>query len=237
MLKPFLRHPRTQAALAWLIWAYLAFALRTTRWTLQGEAHLAPHAAGRPAVAALWHECLPLMPALWLRIRRPGARAHAPRAYALASRHRDGLLLGAIMRRFGLGLVHGSSARNGQDKGGAAGVRALLAVLRAGSHVILTPDGPRGPAHRAAPGVAQLAALSGAPVLPCAARLAWAWRLPSWDRMILPLPFGRGVLVVGAAIPVPREGWEASLPAIEAALNEAARQASSSFLKKRTKKL
>ena len=229
MLKLFLRHPRTQAALAWLVWAYLAFA----RWTLDGEPHLAPHAAGQPAVAALWHECLPLMPALWLRIRRPGARAHA-----LASRHRDGLFLGAIMRRFGLGLVHGSSARDGRDKGGAAGVRALLAVLRAGSHVILTPDGPRGPAHRAAPGVAQLAALSGAPVLPCAARVAWGWRLPSWDRMILPLPFGRGVLVVGAPITVPREGWEASLPAIEAALREATSKAEESmfFFEKKNQK-
>ena len=73
MLKSFLRRPGVQAALAGLVGRYLAFALRTTRWTVEGEAHLAPHAAGRPAVAALWHECLPLMPALWLRIRRPGA--------------------------------------------------------------------------------------------------------------------------------------------------------------------
>ena len=67
-------------------------------------------------------------------------------------------------------MVHGSSTRDGRDKGGAAGVRALLEVLAQGSHVVLTPDGPRGPARRAAAGVAQLAGLSGVPVLPCAAR-------------------------------------------------------------------
>jgi hypothetical protein len=33
------------------------------------------------------------------------------------------------------------------------------------------------------------------------------------------------VLVVGAPIAVPREGWEAALPAIEAALTEAATRA------------
>ena len=220
MLKSFLRRPGVQAFLAGLVGRYLAFALRTTRWTVAGAAHLAPHAAGAPAVAALWHECLPLMPALWLRIRRPGARVHA-----LASRHNDGRLIGEIMRRFGVEVVHGSSARNGQSKGGTASVLALLDALAQGSHVVLTPDGPRGPARRAAPGVAQLAALSGVPVLPCAARTSRARRLPTWDGMLLPLPFGRGVLVVGAPIAVPREGWEAALPAIEAALTEAATSA------------
>jgi len=220
MLKAFLRRPGVQAWLASVVGAYLAFALRTTRWTLIGEAHLAPHAAGQPAVAALWHECLPLMPALWLRMRRPGARVHA-----LASRHADGRFIGDIMRRFGVEVVHGSSARDGRDKGGAASVRTLLEVLAAGSHVVLTPDGPRGPARRAAPGVAHLAALSGVPVLPCAAATRFAIRLPTWDGMTLPLPFGRGVLVVGAPIRVPRDEWQNSVPAIEAALNAAAEQA------------
>ena len=50
-------------------------------------------------------------------------------------------------------------------------------------------------------------------------------RLGTWDRMVLPLPFGRGALVCQPLIEVPREGWEASLPAIEAALTEAARRA------------
>jgi lysophospholipid acyltransferase (LPLAT)-like uncharacterized protein len=220
MLKSFLRRPGVQAALAGLVGRYLAFALRTTRWTVEGEAYLAPHAAGHPAVAALWHECLPLMPALWLRIRRPGARVHA-----LASRHNDGRLIGEVMRRFGVEVVHGSSARDGRSKGGTASVLQLLDVLAQGSHVVLTPDGPRGPARHAAPGVAQLAALSGVPVLPCAARTTRARRLPTWDGMLLPLPFGRGILVVGEPIQVPREGWEATLPAIEAALTEAALRA------------
>ena len=222
MLKSFLRKPAVQAWLAAVVGWYLSFALRTTRWRVEGEAHLAPFAAGRPAVAALWHECLPLMPALWLRMRRPGARVHA-----LASRHKDGLFIGTIMRRFGVEMVHGSSARDGRDKGGAAGMRALLDVLAQGSHVVLTPDGPRGPARRAAAGVAQLAGLSGVPVLPCAARTTRAWKLPTWDGMILPLPWGRGVLVVGAPIAVPREGWEGSLPGIEAALDEVAERAES----------
>src|SRR5689334_20566130 len=37
-------------------------------------------------------------------------------------------------------------------------------------HPFPTPDGPRGPRRQAALGVAQIAALSGAPILPCAAQ-------------------------------------------------------------------
>ena len=40
--------------------------------------------------------------------------------------------------------------------------------------------------------MAQLAAASGAQVLPCAARVSRGVQLRSWDRMIVPLPFGRG---------------------------------------------
>jgi lysophospholipid acyltransferase (LPLAT)-like uncharacterized protein len=98
----------------------------------------------------------------------------------------------------------------------------LLAELQAGQHVLITPDGPRGPRRQAALGVAQIAGLSGSPVLPLGAQTSRRRVLPTWDRMYVPLPFGRGVIVCGALITVPREAWEASLPAIEAALTEAA---------------
>ncbi len=222
MLKRLLRHPAVQAALAWLLGRYLQLALSTTRWTLLGEAHFAPYRAGTPVVAAFWHECLPLMPALWTRARNatPGLRLHV-----LVSRHADGRFIGDVIARFGLAVAHGSTASGGRARGGATGALSLLAALEAGDQVAITPDGPRGPRHVAAPGVAQLAGLSGRQVLPCAASSSHTLTLPSWDRMKLPLPFGRGVLVCGPAIAVPREGWQNSLPAIAAALNEARRQA------------
>jgi lysophospholipid acyltransferase (LPLAT)-like uncharacterized protein len=138
----------------------------------------------------------------------------------LASGHRDGRLIGMAMRVFGISIVEGSSSR-----GGAAGLRRLAAALKAGSDVGLTPDGPRGPRRVAAAGVAQLAALSGAQVLPVAAWTQWALKFRSWDRMRFPLPFGRGRLVFGEMITVPRHDWEAMLPAIETALTAAMQRA------------
>ncbi len=226
-MKRILRHPRVLAWGAWALGAYLHFALRTTRWTLLGAAQLGRHLHATPAVFAFWHERLPLMPALWTLALGERARAGAPRGrmHVLVSRHQDGRMIGAVMRGFGLDVVHGSRAKGTEQKGGAAGLRALLTVLAEGDQVVITPDGPRGPRRQVARGVAQLAALAAVPVLPCAAQSSWHRVLPTWDRMLLPLPFGRGVLVVGAPILVPREGWADSLPGIEAALTQAADRA------------
>jgi lysophospholipid acyltransferase (LPLAT)-like uncharacterized protein len=220
-MKRLVRHPLVQTALARLLGLYLAFALKTTRWSLDGGEHLLPHAAGAPVIAAVWHERLLLLPMLWTLIRRsPEGRRTTNQVHVLASRHRDGRFIGAIMQRFVAGVVFGSSSR-----GGAQGLRSLVKLLANGNHIVITPDGPRGPRRVAAPGVAQLAALSGAPVLPCAAQTTRGWVLGSWDRMVVPKPFGRGVIVCLPTIAVPRGEWQAALVKIGEALTDAAERA------------
>ncbi|MDE2334396.1 MAG: DUF374 domain-containing protein [Rhodospirillales bacterium] len=222
MMSRLLRQGWAQTALAVLVALYLRLALATIRWRLVGWENLAPHLGPEPGsgpvVAAFWHEMLPLMPALWQRVHASGARARV-----LVSRHRDGRFIGEVMRRFDLGLAHGSTGTKGRDRGGASAVRALVAVLAHGEHVVMTPDGPRGPRRQAAAGVAQIAALSGAPVMPCAAWITPRIRLPTWDGMVLPVPFARGVLVCGAPIRVGREAAAAELATIAAALADVSR--------------
>ncbi len=221
-MKRILRHPGSLALGAGALGAYLRFALRTTRWDLSGE--LGHYIEARPAIFAFWHEALPLMPALWTRAvaHRAAEGVARGRMHVMVSRNHDGRLIGGIMRGFGLDLVHGSSAKGNAQKGGAGALRALLGVLAGGDQVVITPDGPRGPARRLQPGVAQLAAMAGVPIVPCGAATTLGRALPTWDRMVLPLPWGRGALVCGAPISVPRAGWERSLPGIEAALTKAA---------------
>ena len=220
-MKRLLQRPIVQTAFAKVLGLYLAFALRTTRWSLDGCEHMAPHAAGAPVIVAFWHERLPMMPMLWLLERGlPGASGREREAHVLVSHHRDGQFIGAVIERFGLRLVLGSSLR-----GGAAGLRVLAGLLGRGHYVAITTDGPRGPRRQAAAGVAQLAALSGIPALPCAAQTSRTWVLNTWDRMVIPKPFGRGVVVCLPPVAVPRHGWQQSVEAIAAALDEAAERA------------
>lgn len=215
-MRRLIRHPAVQAGLARLVGRYLALVVRTTRWRLDDAAPaLALIAAGRPLILAFWHERLPLIPPLFrLAIAaEPAVAALRPRV--LVSQHRDGRFIGAAVERFGVSMVYGSSRR-----GGAAALVELLRILRAGDPILITPDGPRGPRRQAAAGVAQLAALSGAAVVPVGAASTAHRLLPSWDRMMFPLPFGRGVLVAGAPILVGREEAATALPAIEAALSD-----------------
>ncbi|MGC9270507.1 lysophospholipid acyltransferase family protein [Acidiphilium sp.] len=199
-----------QRRLGDLAGAYLAGAMVSTRWTIEAAALLDMLRARSPCIVVFWHECLPSMPVLW---RSAGLIGHGATGYALASRHRDGQLIARAMRRFGVAAVGGSTSR-----GGAAGLRELARLLAAGHPVGLTPDGPRGPRRRAAPGVAQLAALTGAPVFCAAAATSRAITLNSWDAMRIPLPFGRGALVAGGPISVPRLDWQGALTDIEAQL-------------------
>jgi lysophospholipid acyltransferase (LPLAT)-like uncharacterized protein len=218
-VKKILQAPRAQAVIARLAAFYIQGVARALRWRVAGEPNLAEFASGPPMIVVFWHETLPSMPILWLLSRRLGLTRPG---IALASQHRDGRLIGRILNLMGIGLVAGSSSR-----GGAAGLRGLARALEQGAHVALTPDGPRGPARACAPGVAQLAALSGARVLPCAAMTRPAIQLSSWDKMRLPLPFGRGALVLGAPLVVGRDDWREGLTAISAALDASIAQAAS----------
>ena len=203
-VKRFLQSPRVRALLAWAAAGYVVLVARTTRWRVEGGVP----AASPPLIVVFWHETLPSMPVFWLRWQP------ARQAVVLASQHRDGQLIGAAVRHLGIGLIQGSSSR-----GGAAGLRGLLRALNNGAHVGITPDGPRGPRRVCAPGVAQLAALSGRLILPCGAIIAPAKTLRSWDCMRIPLPFGRGALVHGPLITVARDDVAAALPAVTDALN------------------
>ena len=103
-----LRSAGVQVVLAWVLGAYLHLALRSTRWTLIGGEHLDGHLDGSPVIAGFWHECLPLLPALWPILLRRGATGTPS---VLISKHRDGRFISTIIRRFGVRIGKASVLR------------------------------------------------------------------------------------------------------------------------------
>jgi lysophospholipid acyltransferase (LPLAT)-like uncharacterized protein len=156
----------------------------------------------RPVVYMLWHG--QLLPLLW---------AHRNRGISiLISEHRDGEIIARIAHALGYRTVRGSTSR------GAS--RALIGMAReieAGFDVAITPDGPRGPAHSFASGALHVAQRTGCPLLPVAAA-SRAWRLNSWDRFAVPLPFARITVAYTPFVTIPKGNSRA----IEARVSECA---------------
>jgi lysophospholipid acyltransferase (LPLAT)-like uncharacterized protein len=214
-------HEAARAAFVRLAAGYIELCWRTTRWTVEGADNRAATAAhGGPFLAVFWHGRLVFSP-LWAL---PGRRT-----VAMISAARDGDVFARIAERFGILCIRGSSAdprKPGKDKGGRAVTVAALRALRDGSVVAIAVDGPRGPRMRSQPGVSALAAAAGVPVQPIAFATRRGVVLNSWDRFVLPLPFDRGVMVYGPALPPPEpDAQEAHRAAVDAALIDATARA------------
>jgi lysophospholipid acyltransferase (LPLAT)-like uncharacterized protein len=172
---------------------YIRLVTACGRWTVEGRENIEPLiAAGRPFIACFWHGRLMMVPLAW---------RYDQRMHIVVSRHRDGALISRVVARFGIATIAGSSS-----KGGARALRGMLAALAAGDCVGVTPDGPRGPRMRAAAGVVQAARLAGVPIVPVSFGASRRLVMSSWDSFVVPLPFARGAVILGAPIPVPDDG-------------------------------
>jgi lysophospholipid acyltransferase (LPLAT)-like uncharacterized protein len=165
-------------------------------------------AAKRNFIFSLWHG--QLLPLLWHH-RDEGV-------VLLISEHRDGEMVARAAESLGYALVRGSTTR-GAD-------RALISVIRelqAGREVAITPDGPKGPAGKYAPGALIASQRSGAAILPIVAVADRAWRLKSWDGFMIPKPFARVTVAYGNPTNVlaatPRAAAEEA-PRFEAIMND-----------------
>jgi lysophospholipid acyltransferase (LPLAT)-like uncharacterized protein len=160
---------------------------RTLRFEIDDRAGVVGRPLTRNYIGALWHNRLLIFPLVLRRFfpERRGA--------ALISASRDGDLLADAVQRFGYDAVRGSSSRMG-----ASAILQLGEVLASGGDVVITPDGPRGPAYELGPGIIFLAQKTGAPVVPVDMEYSSCWRIKSWDRFIVPRLFAKVRVIIGA---------------------------------------
>jgi lysophospholipid acyltransferase (LPLAT)-like uncharacterized protein len=200
-LKQVLRSPAVQ----WTVGALAALYMRLVR--LSGRLDRPVPPPGGPFILATWHSRLFLLS--YLRI---GDRP----LIALISGHRDGQLISKIARMFGIRTVVGSSTR-----GGGKAIRDLIRFSRDGHNLYITPDGPRGPAMVAQSGIVEIARLTGLPILPASASTSSGGERNTWDRILVPYPFGRTVVRWGEPIRVGKTANAETVRAkVEAALTD-----------------
>ena len=220
MLKRLGRMKFVQEALGFLLAAYIGLVRHTNRFTIEPPDLDAAIAGQTPLIVAMWHGQHLMISFAWPR--------SIARMAALISRHGDGGVNAAALRRLGVMPIRGSGARSAgrRDKGGAPAMREMLRALADGVSVAITADIPKR-ARVAGEGIVLLAKLSGRPIAPTAVVTSRRFDFNSWDRASLGKPFGRGAIVVGELIHVAadadaetmaraRDAVEAGLDAVHA---------------------
>ena len=203
--------------------APLLFGVARTLWAtcrvhvVSGEEHLDAALRDHPTcVPTFWHEQLFAGANFTVDTLRRRGREVA----FLISPSLDGDLVTKIVERAGGRVVRGSATRSGVKS-----LRDLYRLMRKESaSPLFTPDGPVGPPRGAKLGAILLAQLAGTPVLPLAVVARRAWRLRTWDRLQVPLPFTRVDVAYGQPLSVAAEAvgeeLEACRAQLEAALEE-----------------
>lgn len=190
-------------AAGWLLYWLIRLIGTTMKFEISGGEHVS---ASAPQVFCFWHNRIPTATYFW---RRRGI-------VVMSSRSFDSEYIARFIQRFGYGAARGSSTR-----GGKAALIQMIRAVRSGRSAAFTVDGPKGPLYAAKPSALLLAAKTGAAILPFSISLDRCWRLPSWDRIEIPQPFARAVIVIGAPFHVPEtDSTEAAQQQLQRALDE-----------------
>ncbi len=144
-----------------------------------------------PLVYAIWHESIPIGVPLLRKMD----------LCVMVSHHHDGELIERVIRRFGYLTARGSSTR-----GGAGAIRKMLRDASVSRGLVITPDGPQGPAHTIAPGLFFVAAMTRRPMVAIGYASSKSWRVQkSWDKMIFPKPGAKVGIAFSKPFDVPRD--------------------------------
>lgn len=176
------RPDATQRTAAWAGAALLRILFLTLRIRVDDQAGHLVAPANAPVIYAFWHNRILAITAAFLRVYPRERRG----VLVLTSASKDGMWLGALAARLGMGSVRGSSSRRG-----ATAMRELIAEVERGHDIAITPDGPRGPRYELGPGMIYLAQRAGVPIIPIHARFGRHWQLKTWDGFRIPKPFSR----------------------------------------------
>lgn len=160
-----LNHPRIQRFLV----ALAVLWIRSLRVRLKSPINF------QSGILALWHQDLIACTAAF----------KSKQVHAFISQSEDGSIFSQIAQKLGYTVSHGS------DRRGSSNVRHLLFALRRGHFAAMALDGPKGPALTLKPGTPWLAKKSKRPVWMLHVRYQKAFRLSTWDRFFIPIPFSK----------------------------------------------
>jgi lysophospholipid acyltransferase (LPLAT)-like uncharacterized protein len=136
-------------------------------------------------VLSFWHRRLVMMP-LAYSFKRKNAAGERRGVAILSSDSKDGERSAATWRWYGIHAVRGTAGHSG-----AQALVKMIQIVKQGWDLGITVDGPRGPRQKAKAGVLAVSRKTGAWLVPVCVAYGRAWKLKSWDEMLVPQPFSK----------------------------------------------
>ena len=153
--------------------------------------------SGKPIMLCVWHGRL-LFPSWYIR--------HHTTLHIISSRHADSEILAHILRHWGYGLIRGST-----KKGGVSVIREMTEIFNRGGIIAVTNDGPKGPARIAKSGSIGLAIKNNVKIITVTGSATKFWQMKSWDRFMLPKPFGKIQIIVSSPMDITEKPSESEI--------------------------
>ena len=190
IIKKLSRNVVARSIACWLGAQYIRIVDMTSFWKFDGDVGPEKSLKGDvPFIACFWHGRLMMMGSNWSR---------RSTLYMLISGHPDGKLIACIIQRLGFKTVEAASKTSGN-----AAMRSMLRILKNGSCIGFTPDGPRGPKEMVNEGIIRIAKKTNTPIIPLGFWSSKNIQLKSWDSFLITLPFSKCSFVWEEDIHIP----------------------------------
>lgn len=177
---------------AWIVWAFYRLWISTWRISIvESDSLKKQKTTNKPWVIAHWHgDELALI--CFCRFYKVAT---------ITSTSKDGELMNNVLNLLGVKTSRGSSTR-----GGVGALKGIIRIARTGYCPVVAVDGPKGPFHKAKPGVFEISRMLDLPIISVGVSCSRKYTFEkSWNKTYLPLPFSKLVLVWGEALYLNKE--------------------------------
>lgn len=204
----------TTSLLGYVLYIYARLVGITTRWKTNNiEETYKVWEKEKAIILIIWHGRA-LIPCHFWKNKKKFPMS------ALASPHRDGRIMAAVLRDFGIKVIAGSSNENAN---GAA--LALMRDLQKNNSITIIPDGPKGPNMKMSRSALYFAQKTGKPIVGMTYSIKKSkFVTKSWDKMMLPSLFSEGIAATTKPFYIPdnlsNEEFELERQKIEKELTE-----------------
>ena len=168
-----------------MIFIYLKLAYFTSRWHFIMPENIDEEKLDNEngLFFAIWHNRLAYSMYIFRNYKN---------AFGLTSPHSDGKIIGKLIVMMSHEIIQGSTNKNSNSA-----VKEIIKQITNGGKIVVTPDGPRGPVYKNGSVITKIASKYNKKVIPVSCHASRYFELRSWDKMMLPKPFSKIIVVIG----------------------------------------